>query len=51
LAGGKWIFGEGFTVEPSVGLGISIGSLSILGESVPLTGVGAAVGFNLGYAF
>ncbi|TET43643.1 hypothetical protein E3J59_06055 [Candidatus Aerophobetes bacterium] len=50
LAGYKWIFGQ-FTVEPSVGLGISIGSLSIGGESVPLAGVGPAVGFNLGYAF
>ncbi len=50
LAGYKWIFGQ-FTVEPSLGLGISIGSLSIRGKSVPFAGLGAAVGFNLGYAF
>ena len=51
LVGYKWVFGEGFTVEPFVGLGISIGSLSIGGESVPLAGVGPAVGISLGYAF
>lgn len=50
LAGYKWIFGQ-FTVEPALGLTIAIGSLSILGESIPLAGVGPAVGVSLGYAF
>ncbi len=51
LVGYKWIFGERFTVEPSLGLLISIGSLSIEGESIPISGVGGALGISLGYAF
>ncbi len=50
LAGYKWIFGQ-FTVEPSFGLLISIGSLSIGGRSYPGAGMGAGVGLGLGYAF
>lgn len=51
LVGYKWIFGERFTVEPSFGLLISIGSLSIEGESIPISGLGGALGISLGYAF
>jgi len=51
LVGYKWIFGERFTVEPSLGLLISIGSLSIEGESIPISGVGGTLGISLGYAF
>jgi len=50
LAGYKWIFGQ-FTVEPSIGLLMSIGSLSIAGQSIPISGVGGALGLSLGYAF
>jgi hypothetical protein len=50
LVGYKWIFGQ-FTVEPSIGLLMSIGSLSIAGESIPITGVGGTLGISLGYAF
>jgi len=51
LVGYKWIVKEGFTIEPQGGLYLSLGSLEILGEGMPLGAISPGIGLNIGYAF
>lgn len=51
LGGYKWIFGEGFVIEPQGGLALIMGRLELLGENIPISTIGACFGVNIGYAF
>jgi len=50
-AGYKWLLGESFTVEGSLGIGYYMGSLTVAGETLPFGGLVPGIGLSLGYAF
>lgn len=51
--GYRWLLGgnENFSVSVNGGLRLHIGSLKILGKSIPMQGIAPGIGVNLGYAW
>ena len=50
-AGYRWLIGEKFTIEGSLGISYYAGSLTIAGEKLPFGGITPTIGLSLGYAF